>query len=115
MVRVASVALLVAIIETPTWSQSIDPASKPLSPEAWRLTEQGAPRSSFTLPQNLDNPPPSGPDTRMFAGTEVSPNSIIGFGVFGLRGDKAVLPPATVYEVNTRQSRKPGLGFSFKF
>jgi hypothetical protein len=63
----------------------------------------------------MDDQQRSNRETRMFAGKAMSPNTVLGFGVFGLRRERAALPPATVYEVNTRHSRKPGLGFSFKF
>jgi hypothetical protein len=115
MVRLASVALLVAVIETSAWSQSIGPASKPLSTEASRMPENGRPTSSFSLPHSLENSIGIGPNSRIFAGTEVSPNSVLGLGVFGPKRDRAALTPVTVYEINTRQSRKPGLGFSLKF
>jgi hypothetical protein len=51
----------------------------------------------------------------MFAGAEVSYNSRLGLGVFGHHRGNAAMPPVTVYEVNTRQNRKPGVGFKLKF
>lgn len=102
MVRLVSVALLMAAVETPGWSQSASPAPKAFSPEAWRISEIAIPNRNDT-------------DTAMFGGTDVSLNSRLGFGVFGLKRDPTALPPVTVYEVNSRPSRKPGLGFRLKF
>lgn len=115
MVRLASVALLVAIAETPAWSQSIGSASPPLSLDAWRITENGGPKSPFSLPHNLEDSMASAPKSHIIASMEVSANSALGLGMFGPKRDRAGLPPVTVYEVNTRTSRKPGLGFSLKF
>jgi hypothetical protein len=114
MVRLASVALLLAIVATPGWGQSPGPTPKRLSPEAWRASEPGPPQPRYTLP---DDSPDGGDDSlgQMFAGTEFSPNSRLGLGVFGPKRGSAAMPPATVYEVNTRQTRKPGVGFSLKF
>lgn len=111
MVRLASVALLVAIVGAPGWSQSTGPASKPVSREAWRIGETAPQQSPWSLEVAVRNDPNTSP----FAGTDVFPNSRLGLGVFGLKRDRTALPPTTVYEVNTRQSRKPGLGFSLKF
>jgi hypothetical protein len=118
MVRLASVALLVAIAETPAWSQSIGSASPPLSLDAWRINENGGPKSPFSLPHNLEDSMASAPKSHIIASMEVSANSALGLGMFGPTRDRAGLPPVTVYtvyEVNTRPSRKSGLGFSLKF
>jgi hypothetical protein len=113
MVRLVSVALLVAAVATAGWSQSTGPATKQVSPEAWRVGETAPRQSPFTL--DVGALVWNDADTPLFAGTEVSPNSRLGLGVFGHKRDRTALPPATVYEVYTRQSRKPGLGFILKF
>jgi hypothetical protein len=113
MVRLVSVALFVAVVEGPGWSQSIGAMPKPLSPEAWRLGETAAGQSPFRM--SLDTTIWDDANTNLFAGSEVSPNSTLGLGVFGLKRDRMALPPVTVYEVNTRQSRRPGVGLSLKF
>lgn len=114
MVRLVLVALLVASVETPGRSQSTGPVPKPLAP-AWRIGETAPPQSPFALPDGPESASEDGRKSGMFAGAEVSPKSRLGLGVFGLKRDKGALPPVTVYEVNTRPSRKPGVGFSLKF
>jgi hypothetical protein len=113
MVRLASVALLVAVVITPGWSQSLGPTAKQLSSEAWR-GDPNVPQPRYTLPDYSADIGDDSPG-RMFAGTEFSPNSRLGLGVFGPKRVSAAMPPVTVYEVNTRQTRKPGVGFSLKF
>jgi hypothetical protein len=114
MVRLASVALLLAVVASPGWSQTSGPAPKHISPEAWRAGEPGVRQPRYVLP---GYPVDTGYDSsrRTFAGTEFSPNSRLGLGVFGPKRGSAAMPPVTVYEVNTRQTRKTGVGFSLKF
>lgn len=50
-----------------------------------------------------------------FAATEIAPNATFGIGMFGLRRERSGLAPATVREVNSRRTRRAGVGFSFKF
>lgn len=114
MVRLASVALLLVAVVTPGWSQSLGPSAKLVSLEASRAGSPGLPQQQYALRGSSAETGEDSPG-HMFAGTEFSPNSRLGVGVFGLKRSSATMPPVTVYEVNTRQSRKPGVGFSLKF
>ena len=82
MVRLAQVALLLAVVATPGWTQSTGPTPKHLSSETWRAGEPAVPQPRYALPDYWAGTDEDSP-VRMFAGTEFSANSRLGLGVFG--------------------------------
>jgi hypothetical protein len=45
----------------------------------------------------------------------VAPNAHLGFGMFGLKSEKALLQPATGREIDMRKQRRAAVGISLKF
>jgi hypothetical protein len=105
MVRLLLVTLFVAVVATLGWSQSTGPVAQLSLSQSWRIGETGTEQSQFA----------GNPEDRMLADAEVSSNSSLGLGLYGSKRDKTALPPVTVYDVNTRQTRRAGVGFRLKF
>ena len=47
--------------------------------------------------------------------TQIAPNTMFGFGVFGLKSDKSPLRPATGRELDLPKQRRAAVGISLKF
>lgn len=46
---------------------------------------------------------------------QIAPNAHVGFGMFGLKPEKSLLPPVTVREIDAPKQRRTALGFSLRF
>jgi hypothetical protein len=110
MGRLVLVALAIAIPSGTAWSQ---PAP---SPDPWHANVE--PQAASELDLSLAEPSQlySGdPDSRIVAGTEVLPNGMFGFGMFGEKTAETAHSRATVRDFSLPRARKPAVGFSLKF
>ena len=100
------VALPLALLSVPAWSQTASFIGNPNSTPSASLGHD------FTMPSV---PKPQSSGGRPFAAAEIGPNATLGLGMFGLKQERSGIAPTTVREVNSRRTRRPALGFSYKF
>jgi len=95
MVRLGSVALLALSLPAAAWS------NPPVHPRSYLL-----PPAALDLRFVADAPVPR---------AQIAPNAQFGFGMFGLKAEKALLPAVTGRELGMRKQRRAAVGFSLKF
>lgn len=110
MVRLSAAASALLLLASPAWSQQANLTLLP--PPA--STEQ-APAFDFSLPDDPDGKAPGNRGSNIVAGTEVSPNGMVGFGIFGEKSGELAQPPVTNRDYTLGRQRKPAVGFSLKF
>ena len=110
MVRLVLVAFAMAILSVSGIAQAADTPRNP-----WQGPKEPRPAPSFDIPDELETTASTTNGSRIFAGTEVIPNAIVGVGMFGEKAEKSPLPPAVQRDLAIPKSRKPAVGFSFKF
>jgi hypothetical protein len=98
MARSIPIALGLAIAASPAWGQST--AAPPASAHR------------YLLPESPDYAPETG---RMWAGRELAPNARFGLGMFGLKTTRTQGSPVIVRDIETRNTRRAGVGLSLKF
>jgi hypothetical protein len=95
MVRLGSAALLFLSLPAAAWSNPPDRSrSYQLSPASSHLR--------FVADATVVR-------------AEIAPNAHLGFGMFGLKSEKALLQPATGREIDMRKQRRAAVGISLKF
>jgi hypothetical protein len=93
------------------WTQT--PASPP-SP--WQVSAEPRPTRSFDSSSTGANPPASDYAENSFVTeTELLPNGMIGFGMFGEKRVGSIHSRATVRDFTIPRQRKPAVRFSLKF
>lgn len=110
MVRAIPMLLLVAFLSSPSLAQSANIPDDPIVVVGQR------PASRFAISDIPASPrlsPQAG--SRIIAGTELSPNAMIGFGIFGEKPERAAHAPATSRDLRLPKSRKAAVGFSLRF
>ncbi len=108
MARPVPIASLLALLSAPAMAQ---PAANGVD---WRIPVAKGAASNYSL-QTPKFPDQSGRDLGLWAGTRLTPNATLGFGMFGPKRDRAVLAPATGHELNEPRSRRVGAGFRLRF
>lgn len=111
MVRFVPVALIVAMAASPAWSQPGGPAANKGNASA---VPGHSPKFDIvddksTLPTVHRN------ESRIFAGTELAPNAVVGIGMFGFKSEKSLHSPVTARDLDTTRRRKAAVGFSLRF
>ena len=109
MTRFVSVALIAAMGSSPAWAQSAglsasngNAGSNPSS-------------STYHVVDSANLPPVNRNESRIIAGTELAPNAIVGFGMFGFKSERSLHSPVTARDLATTRQRKAAVGFSLKF
>ena len=113
MARLAAVALIALFLPAAGWSQSARNMATG-QPEASQPAMPKSPSRHYGLPSGgyrFDSKAAHG----LFAGVEVAPNTSFGLGMFGLKAQPSQGAPVTGREIDTRRSRRVGVGFSLKF
>lgn len=85
------------------------------SASPWQVQVEPQKAQSFDIASTRINLPSDNPDSRVVAGTEVLPNGMVGFGMFGERTQSANHSRSTVRDFSLPRDRKPAVGFSLKF
>ena len=114
MARLAAVALIALFLPAASWSQSARNNVVTRQPEASQPAMPQSPSRHYGLPSGgyrFDSKAAHG----LFAGVEVAPNTSFGLGMFGLKAQPSQGAPVTRREIDTRRSRRVGVGFSLKF
>jgi hypothetical protein len=111
MARRPSIASLVALLSAPAMAQP--ETSGTGSGPAWRIPSERA-ASDFSL-RSPGLPDGAGRDPALLAGTRLSPNMTLGFGMFGPKRDRAAFAPITGHELNAPRTRGLGAGFRLRF
>jgi len=102
MVRLPFAALIFLSLPALAWSNPLATAAEPTDrPRSFHL-----PQPSLLYRFVADVP---------FGRTEVAPNALVGFGMFGLTSDKNHLRPVTGREIDARKQRRAAVGLSLKF
>ena len=110
MARLVAAALAVSLSSVSGVAHAADRPSS-----AWNGTEQPRPAPSFDIPNEPDLIGSSTNVSRIIAGTEVLPNTTVGFGMFGQKVEKSPHASSTVRELAIPKSRRAAVGLSFKF
>ena len=110
MARLVAVALAISFSSVPGVASAADKAANP-----WNGTEETRPAPSFEIPNETDLVGPGTNVSRIIAGTEVLPNTTVGFGMFGQKAEKSPHASSTVRELAIPKSRRAAVGLSFKF
>jgi hypothetical protein len=110
------IALLLSILPASAWSQTNVDAAPVVSPKSWqtKMAEVRLPNFSLQGAGSVATAPPDS-STRMFASTEVSSNAAVGFGLFGLKRERTILPHVTGYDASRPRSRRAAVGVRLKF
>src|SRR5881394_2355105 len=110
MARLVPIALFLVRSPAAAWPQSAPIRDFSIPSEAWQAPTGG----QFRLRPNTRNEANSsgGPT---FAGTELAPNTMLGFGTFGLKRDRSYQPPVTVRDIATSRTRRAGVGVRLRF
>lgn len=110
MARLVAVAL---VISFSSFSGVAQAADRPASP--WNGTEELRAPPSFDIPDetNVLNSRTTG--SRIIAGTELFPNTTVGFGMFGQKAEKSPHAPSIARELSLPKSRKAAVGLSLRF
>jgi len=108
MARLVPIALFLAFVPATAWAQSMQVRDPSILSEA-----RTSRNDQFRLPAETQSDSiPS--NSQFFAGTELAPNAILGFGAFGLKRERSVQAPVIVRDVRTR-TRRTGVGVRLKF
>jgi hypothetical protein len=115
LTRLVPIALLLSILPASAWSQTNVNGASVVSPESWqtKMTEVRPPNYSLQGAGSAVAPLDS--STRMFASTEISSYATVGFGLFGLKRERSLLPHVTGYDGSRPRSRRAAVGLSLKF
>ena len=109
MARLVPIALFLAFVPAAAWSQSVQIRDFSASSDA-RSSRDG----QFRLPSEsqaesvLSN-------GQFFAGAEVAPNTLLGFGTFGMKRERSYQAPVTARDMKAQRSRRTGVGVRLKF
>jgi hypothetical protein len=85
------------------------------TPSPWQAAPEPPKTQSFDLSSTRTSLPSDNPDSRVVAGTEVLPNTMVGFGMFGDQMQPSSHSRSTVRDFSLPRDRKPAVGFSLKF
>ena len=111
MAHVIPIAAAIAMLSAPAWSQST-----PIAPVSAPEAHQHGRSLNFDMPDGATDPSfvaISG--SRVVAGTELAPNTLVGIGMFGLKSEKSPHAAATARDLAVTRSRKAAVGLSLKF
>ena len=84
MARLVAVALAISFSSVPGVASAADRPSNP-----WNGTEEPRPAPSFDIPDEADIENSKAAGSRIIAGTEVMPNTMVGIGMFGQKAEKS--------------------------
>jgi len=110
MARLVLCAMAVSLVSVSAAAQAADQKASP-----WHDFRDPTPAPSFDIPNDPDAGPARSAGSRIFAGTEVIPNTVIGIGMFGPKAEKSAHAPAVARDLAVPKARKAAVGFSFKF
>lgn len=110
MARLALVTLAVAASSVSGVAQA---AERPENP--WHEPRDIRQAPNFDIPNEIVVATSRGSGSRIIAGAELIPNTMVGFGMFGQKADKSPHAPAVERELALPKSRKAALGLSFRF
>ena len=109
MARLVAVALAVSFSLISGAAAAADP------PSPWRGAQESRPISKFAITNDADPVGSRSSESRIIAGTELFPNAMLGFGMFGQKAEKSPHASSTARELAIPKSRRAAVGFSFKF
>ena len=110
MARIVPIASMIAVLSAPAWSQPT-PAVPISAPEAHHHGRT----QNYDVPDDQQTSVGGGFGSRVLAGTELAPDTLVGFGIFGLKAEKSPHAAATARDLSVTRSRKAAVGLSLKF
>lgn len=82
----------------------------------WQTDELRPAGRDFTMPgEHRDGAARPGSGSRIFAGEELMPNGVIGFGMFGEKAERSPHSRSIARELTLPKQRKAAVGFLLKF
>lgn len=112
MARLVSQILILTLIPGAAAAQAGGTATS----DPWHSNEKIHSPRSFDIP---DQPVDPRSDTRfgsrIIAGTQLTANGMVGFGLFGQKSEKGPLSAVTARDLALPKSRKAAVGFSLRF
>jgi hypothetical protein len=110
MARLVPIASMIAILSAPAWSQSA-----PVAPISAPAAHQQGRAQNYDIPDEQATSVGGGFGSRVLAGTELAPDTLVGFGIFGLKAEKSPHAAATARDLSLTRSRKAAVGLSMRF
>lgn len=110
MARLVPIASMIAILSAPAWSQPT-PVAPISAPEA----SQHGKAPNYDIPDDQVTSIGGGFGSQVLAGTQLAPDTLVGFGIFGLKAEKSPHAAATARDLSITRSRKAAVGVSLKF
>ena len=110
MARLVAVALAISFASVSGVAQAADRPSSP-----WHGAEEPRPSPSFDIPNDTELVGTRTSGSRIIAGTELLPNTLVGIGMFGQKAEKSPHASSTVRELAIPKSRRAAVGLSFRF
>ena len=101
MVRLGAVALLLLSLRVAAWSAPPATAENLNQNQTFQLPRPGE-HQRFARSESIGR-------------KQINPNAHVGFGMFGLKSEKAHSGPVIVGEINAPKQRRAGVGFSLEF
>lgn len=109
MARLVPIAIMAMILSAPAWSQSTQIVANS-APEAHARPQ------NYDIPDSAAYPSFGGMSgSRIVAGTELLPNTLVGIGMFGPKAEKSPHAAATARDLAVTRSRKAAVGLSLRF
>jgi len=110
MARLFLVAIAASLMSVSGLAQAADKSASP-----WKAPANPAAAPSYDIPDEKAAGSGKTYGSRIFAGTELMPNAVVGVGRFGERAEKSAHAPSIARELAIPHQRKAAVGFSWRF
>jgi hypothetical protein len=111
MARIFTLAFTSVLLAAPIQAQVA--ASTAQNP--WNVSEDAKPSPDFNIVDDSTAPGRTSKGSVIIAGTELIPNAMVGFGMFGERAERPDHARSTSRDYSLPRSRKAAVGFALRF
>ena len=111
MARILTLAVASVFFAAPVQAQVATDSA--LSP--WSVSEDEKASANFDIVDDSTGPGTATKGSMIVAGTELAPNAMVGFGVFGERTARPDHARSTIRDYSLPKSRKAAVGVAMRF